>query len=298
MKCKNTFSIIAVILLVAAGIALRVSGMGSVAQESVYFDLAKVAEGQGIPTSVHGAVYVYLQLLHLIFRVFGNKFEAAIWLQIILQLLAGGYVYSGIRKSAGTVFAVIMLGVLMLSPLAIRQTLILSPESMFFLIFSLTLFACVKCIEKKKRVLKCIVAGLLLAITCYLYIPDMLNLSSWKFGDWLSVELMVLLFVLAGSCVKVLFTRKKATVKSVWEDGKMEACLEAIGTDEIEWETVEESEEVPVEERPVEPQVKFIENPLPLPKKHVKKILDYDRELEDGQEDFDIEIDEDDDFDI
>lgn len=46
------------------------------------------------------------------------------------------------------------------------------------------------------------------------------------------------------------------------------------------------------------PKVNYIENPLPLPKKHVKKEMDYDRTIEDISLDFDIAIGENDDFDI
>ena len=42
----------------------------------------------------------------------------------------------------------------------------------------------------------------------------------------------------------------------------------------------------------------MIENPLPLPKKHVKRTLDYGREVPEGKYDFDLEVDEKDDFDI
>ena len=42
-------------------------------------------------------------------------------------------------------------------------------------------------------------------------------------------------------------------------------------------------------------QVKYLDNPLPLPKKHVKRTLDFEL---DKKDDFDIEIKEDDDFDI
>lgn len=42
-------------------------------------------------------------------------------------------------------------------------------------------------------------------------------------------------------------------------------------------------------------QVRYLDNPLPLPKKHVKRTLDFALDKED---DFDIEIDEDDDFDL
>lgn len=44
--------------------------------------------------------------------------------------------------------------------------------------------------------------------------------------------------------------------------------------------------------------VQMIENPLPLPKKHEKRVLDYGIKTDVQQDDFDIQVDEDDDFDI
>lgn len=44
--------------------------------------------------------------------------------------------------------------------------------------------------------------------------------------------------------------------------------------------------------------VQFIENPLPLPKKHVKRTLDYGVAVPEGKDDFDLVVDEKDDFDI
>lgn len=43
---------------------------------------------------------------------------------------------------------------------------------------------------------------------------------------------------------------------------------------------------------------RFIENPLPLPKKHQKRMLSYRVEVGEGKDDFDISVDEDDDFDF
>lgn len=45
-------------------------------------------------------------------------------------------------------------------------------------------------------------------------------------------------------------------------------------------------------------QVQFIENPLPLPKKHVKKTMDYPMQPEESQMHYDIEVDPKDDFDF
>ena len=45
-------------------------------------------------------------------------------------------------------------------------------------------------------------------------------------------------------------------------------------------------------------KVQFIENPLPLPKKHEKRVLRYDVENINTNDDFDITVDDNDDFDI
>ncbi|HKM33790.1 MAG TPA: hypothetical protein VJY54_03505 [Lachnospiraceae bacterium] len=47
----------------------------------------------------------------------------------------------------------------------------------------------------------------------------------------------------------------------------------------------------------VEKQIHYIDNPLPLPKKHVKKVLDYHKEIPMDQMKYDIEVTEKDDFD-
>lgn len=59
----------------------------------------------------------------------------------------------------------------------------------------------------------------------------------------------------------------------------------------------EKQEETPKQEE-VHKQVQFIENPLPLPKKHVKKTMDYPMQPEDSQMHYDIEVNPKDDFDF
>ena len=71
-----------------------------------------------------------------------------------------------------------------------------------------------------------------------------------------------------------------------------------------DWEILIESkeEEQRKKEQPEgteKKQVQFLENPLPLPKKHVKRIMDYSLPPEQKEnDDFDIPVAEDDDFDI
>lgn len=47
-----------------------------------------------------------------------------------------------------------------------------------------------------------------------------------------------------------------------------------------------------------EEPIKYIENPLPLPKKHVRREMDYDYQVADNKMKFDIEISDEDEFDI
>ena len=58
-----------------------------------------------------------------------------------------------------------------------------------------------------------------------------------------------------------------------------------------------ESVKVPLEEE-ANKEIKFLDNPLPVPKKHVKKSIDYAFEPEADMMNYDIEISADDDFDI
>ena len=68
----------------------------------------------------------------------------------------------------------------------------------------------------------------------------------------------------------------------------------AVSTDT---QTAVQKEILPANEQ-TEGKPRFIENPLPLPKKHVKKEMDYQYPVEDKDMKYDVEVDETDDFDI
>lgn len=144
---------ILLVALLAVGIALRAGQMQYVSgteADMVYFEAAKVAEGNGIPQVVHGATYIYLELLHLVFLLFGNKLLAAVWLQVVMQCLAGIFLYFAVRRLAGKVPALVMLGFLMLSPYTQSEAMSLSPEGLYLVIFSLVLWI-IACILKKNN---------------------------------------------------------------------------------------------------------------------------------------------------
>lgn len=406
------------VILVAVGLAIRILCIGNIRPESAYFDMAQVSAEHGIPTLVHGAEHIYLQLLHLVYVVFGNRYVAGIWLQIVLQLLAGVFLYLAVRKMAGRVSPLVALGFFALSPLMINEALMLSPRMLFLVIFAFALYLCTKCICDRRGSIACMLAGAISAVVCYLDILGVLLLvfsvigivwtknradasvkrniiaaigciiscvavfllmiavdalastkmlgsvlNAWWglfapssfaplglvnripvavevlilvmlltfgiFSFWTgrkterqsiwtltiivllllvcfgmtteAISGVILLFVLVSALAGIGVTGVGAgeiiSCSCIWDDGGLEAQLEAMSQD-ID-EVLSDSEVPSVEEVQEEaPKVQLIENPLPLPKKHVKKIMDFDYELQDGMDDFDIEVDENDDFDI
>lgn len=450
IKALVTESFFAV-LLFAAGIFLRVNGLAAAGENEAYFEAAKVAEGLEIPRIVHGAVYVYLQLLHFVFVVFGNKLLAGIWLQIILQIITGIFLYLAVRRLAGATAALTMLAFLMTGPLMVKEALLLSPRPFFLAVYAIGLFACALCISGRRHPAIFLIAGMGAAVVTYLDIAgisllaftlcgllmrksgedrpfsrrifgafvclagsgagflliiglDALSsskevwavLTAWQriflpsgfvlpmavdttvatvdvlilillmtvgiFSYWCTfrterqtvwiipaVTLIVIqLFGMTGEEMKaycllyILFTVlagiglgsvfRKDAVESPEESGEenvAEAGLEVeLSTEtkgltdedkreekktqikakrEIEIEDLSEEKEEPgpvaedlsdTANEAEKPKVKLLYNPLPLPKKHVKKVMDYDRKFEEMQDDFDLCIDENDDYDI
>ena len=75
------------VLLLAAGLWLRIAQLMSISEASAgaaYLEAAYIKTGAGVPVVVHGATYLYLLLLHMLFFVFGNHVAVALILQIVL----------------------------------------------------------------------------------------------------------------------------------------------------------------------------------------------------------------------
>lgn len=160
-----------VIALFVAGIILRVSIMPYLTGEGadmIFFEAAKVAEGKELPLVVHGATYIYLELLHAVFLLFGNRLIAAVWLQVVVFLLACIFLYFAVRELAGRLPAVIMLIFLMISPYTLLRTMELSPEILFLLLYSITLWGIADNLKKQDaNPFVYITIGLLIGVCCY-----------------------------------------------------------------------------------------------------------------------------------
>ena len=87
----------------------------------------------------------------------------------------------------------------------------------------------------------------------------------------------------------------------VWEDRKVATTAVNIQTIDEDKNTVEMNEPAPEEQTKTSTSVsapRFIENPLPLPKKHEKREMGYQYEIAENKMNFDVEINENDDFDF
>ena len=166
----------AAVTLLAVGIALRVQGMDGASQSSVYFEAAKVAEGQRMPRLVHGAVYYYIQLLHLLFLLVGNHFQAALWLQIALQLLAFVFLFFGVRRLAGPVAALVVLGFCACSPYMVGNALQLSPANLLLCVLAAAGWLVMAAAGGKLNPPLFFLAGVPIAFCCYIDIIGVLLL--------------------------------------------------------------------------------------------------------------------------
>lgn len=97
--------------------------------------------------------------------------------------------------------------------------------------------------------------------------------------------------------------QQEQTDVPVWESLTQEPAAEhsepEIPAVEVKKDMTEKKqEEITMQQEETPKQVQFIENPLPLPKKHVKKVMDYPIQPQPSQMHYDIEVDPKDNFDF
>lgn len=393
-------------VFLTVGLVLRLTGIGDAGEAAAYYETAKVTMGQEIPQIAHGAVYFYVQLLHGIFVLLGNRFVLGIVLQIVLQYIAALVLFFVLRKLTGSVSALLVLAFLMCAPYMVRCGLTLSPEILYFCLLSVALaliaagyagrlkaflfvltgiviavmaytdvaglllvimaFAVIFCVRREPVLFRtragaclCCLLGLVFGFVSCIFVDSVISQKSFE-GVWnvwflmyrpeafqipvtvgildSRMESLALLCMMAlgvfsfwfqkreerlvpcmlaacavilGSCFGI-FTKELpgniylyllfalmagigleqcfAGGKSVKETAET-AARSAETKQSFDKEEPEENSGLPGGSEAAAPagkkEVKYIENPLPLPKKHVKKVLDYDYPVSDD-DDFDI----------
>ena len=117
---------------------------------------------------VHGAVYFYLQVLRTLFILVGNHFTGGIWLQIILQLLGSLFLFLAVRQLAGRIAGVIFFGFCMCGPYMVAGSLVLSPEMLYFTLFSIAAFLIASSGRKGKGPAVLLCLSVVAAFCCYI----------------------------------------------------------------------------------------------------------------------------------
>jgi hypothetical protein len=130
-----------VIFCLGAGLVLRILALPAAPDSSEFFDIAKITADGQIPYYVHGILYLYLNALHAVFWIFGNKLAAALWAQIILQLFSAWFVFIAARRMAGRIAADITLAVMSFVPSFYMDVISLNVRTGWLLIYSVALFA-------------------------------------------------------------------------------------------------------------------------------------------------------------
>lgn len=369
---------------------------------NAYFQFASVQEGQDVPALLHGAEYLYVQLLHIVCIFLGNDPYYCIITQMILYLLAAVLFSISVRRIAGVLSSVITLVFMAFSLPLCGECRTLSPNVLYLLLLSAVLHLVISCMKTQdKGILLSIVAGICIGLLLYLdvtgailllvfagilYSPKQTRLFLYVVGilaaavgfiacvlvdslftgkaffsvlqawgclympsafripvsvmedignldvfllfvgltlgifsffcsrrqERLSVFVLPLIGLMTaqgfgmltkqmdGSFFIYLFVTVLCAIgigniftveKSGEEEGVPETLtiqdLDADDAQNVVEEPVEVEAEVPAVSAEETVPVQYIENPLPLPKKHVPRVLDYD-----------IEVPDDDDYDI
>lgn len=398
-----------VIAFLAAGLYFRIHNITLAEVNSVYLDVARMKADGGVPELVHGATYLYLHLLHVIFYFLGNKAMAIIWMQIGLHIGVCIFLYCGIKNLVGRVAGIVSLAMLTLSPTMVFMPLYYSPLIVYLFLFSFVFCLASSGMERREKKVSLLFMGglesvllyldlsgaLLILLSIYIILcnkkedaglkkklADMLAhiigcvagfigsfavdsclsgkelfqiLNSWcklfapkgfvlplemslfgsieeysilfffmsigifsfwlckqdKTGHWITglfatgvavcsgmftsemsgeIWLYIILIVMAVGGIENCFC--------INDDDKTDLSPEVHSLPEVQADTElhtsgeEQSEAQDREQTEFEP----LENPLPLPRRHVKKTMDF--KMDDLEDDFDVEINENDDFDL
>ena len=190
---REVFEGILFVGLLAVGIGIRIYSIQYAGEAANYFDVAKVAEGSVIPSAVHGANYVYLHLLRLLYLLVGNQWMAGIWLQIGLQALAAILIYLAVRQISGTFAGLGFLAVIMLAPAEILNGLTYSPDMLYLCVYAIGLVCVASFLGKYAEgemqsaydVILLVFSGAWIAFVCYLDISGVTLLAMAACVLWL-----------------------------------------------------------------------------------------------------------------
>lgn len=241
-----------------------------------YFKKAMIrAQDRQVSLTSSGIALAYTGSLSKLFMFVGNRMDAVVWFHFVLQTAAFVLIVCGCTLLFGRMAACVSCFMMTVMPYLIISIGQISPDNYLLLYLSLLFFltSVFYKITKDRGWYRNIRGELYLTLLVF-----SLGMVCFRQGMWQDVSARFLLSaggVILMSGLFGFFGKKKQEEEDIFAE-------------EIKEEKNGEDEQ--------KPQINYIENPLPLPKKHVKKTMSFD--LEQEQDDFDFEIDAKDDFDV
>ncbi len=127
-----------VLCIFSAGLLYRISlyiQNRNAFAETIYYQMATVKPEEAGEQIIHGASYLYTICLSFVLSFLGNKMTAAVWMQIVIQMAAILLAFFTVRRLAGRIPACIAMLALAVSSVYAEQSLVMTPESLFFALY-------------------------------------------------------------------------------------------------------------------------------------------------------------------
>ncbi len=164
------------IAFITAGLILRIVNLNFAGESAAYYDVAKVTENGGILEVTHGATFCYVYLLRILFLIMGNKWIAGIWLQLVLQFAAAILLFVAVRKIAGAVAGLVLLGMMMLLSTEVMRGLTYSPQMFYLFVYAVAFFCAAFFLDRqahgfrkrKNSIILLLFTGAFIGLVCYL----------------------------------------------------------------------------------------------------------------------------------
>lgn len=100
-----------------------------------FLEKAFVRAGESIEPIAHGVSYLYILMLSAVFSFLGNSIGAAMFLQIVLQLLSMLLAYRLVKAAAGQFTSCLTLLLMAFSPVYVEKIAVITPECLFLLFY-------------------------------------------------------------------------------------------------------------------------------------------------------------------
>lgn len=270
-------------LLVIAvwGVLAGTAEAGAYEELPFYRAAADIMSGGQMPPVTYHVSYAYLWTLALFMSFLGTKQAAVIVLWLFLQAVVTLLFFYGIRRLFGRTASVACLVFM-----AVLSKFLFGPQQIasglftgFLLALALPALSAVKITWKRKQKGKAVVFGL----AAGLFAGAALCLS--EVFDCLVFAAVFVLCACISGIASLIGSRRSLAVQ---KEREQNAPQEKVSAAEAEAVTAASSK-----------AIQYIPNPLPLPKKHVKReikfdyeppleLMQFDHEMKKGQEDFDI----------